>query len=225
MKMNIFEKKHLPGMTRLRQGFAWLTVGSLLLLSSACGQMPESEEATVPPETTVCEATIPAVVTPETTIPETTIPETTVPETTVPETRVPETEAPVEEESRQYEAKAVCGDFHTLGISVDGTVQATGLNSFGQCDVADWGNLLEVAGGNYHTVGLKGNGRAVAAGRRDDGRCDVEGWTDLVSVAAGGIHSVGLREDGTVVWTGHYPMNQDAELAKWNDIVAIAEGE
>ena len=33
------------------------------------------------------------------------------------------------------------GEYHTVGLCLDGTVVATGRNNEGECDVSDWNNI------------------------------------------------------------------------------------
>ena len=41
---------------------------------------------------------------------------------------------------------------------------AAGDDASGQCDIADWTDMQQVAVGMYHTVGLKSDGTVVAVG-------------------------------------------------------------
>jgi alpha-tubulin suppressor-like RCC1 family protein len=43
-------------------------------------------------------------------------------------------------------------------------VVAVGNNDYGQCNVANWTDIIQIATGIYHTVGLKSDGTVVAAG-------------------------------------------------------------
>ena len=115
------------------------------------------------------------------------------------------------------------GSRHTVGLRSDGTVVAVGNNSFGQCGVSGWTDIVSIAAGPFHTVGLKSNGTVVAVGWDNDGRCDVSGWTDIVAIAAGENHTVGLRSDGTVVAVGRTDYGR-CDVSGWTDIVAIAAG-
>jgi hypothetical protein len=101
-------------------------------------------------------------------------------------------------------------------------VVATGNNEYGQCNVGNWTNIVQVAAGWYHTVGLKSDGTVVAVGDnpRDPvlskgGPCDVGNWTDIVQVAAGAGTTVGLKRDGTVVATGSNSY-WNCEVSDWN---------
>jgi hypothetical protein len=73
------------------------------------------------------------------------------------------------------------------GVRSDGTVVAVGWNDYGQCNVADWTDIIQVAAGSEHTVGLKSDGSVVAVGRNYHGQCNVADWTDIIQVAAGGV--------------------------------------
>ena len=115
------------------------------------------------------------------------------------------------------------GPFHTVGIKSDGTVVATGDNSFGQCDVSGWTDIVAIMAGWFHTIGLKGDGTVVATGRNEEGQCDVSGWADIAAIAAMGDHTVGLKSDGTVLATGDNDEGQ-CDVSGWADIVSVAAG-
>ena len=111
------------------------------------------------------------------------------------------------------------GDDHTVSLKADGTVVAVGNNSFVECDVSDWTDIVAVSAGYYHTVGLKSDGTVVATDY-----CNyTSDWTDIVAVSAGGFHTVGLKSDGTVVAAGDNN-NGECNVNSWTDIVAIAAG-
>ena len=121
------------------------------------------------------------------------------------------------------------GSNHTVGLKSDGAVVAVGWNKYGQCDVADWRDIVAVSAGPYHTVGLKSDGTVVATKFIEsmfvtyEGQCDVADWTDIVAVSAGGWHTVGLKSDGTVVAVGRNDEGQ-CDVAGWTDIVAVSAG-
>ena len=112
-------------------------------------------------------------------------------------------------------------DDHTIALESDGTVIAAGNNTWYQCDVSSWSNIVAIATGYLHTVGLKANGTVVATGTNSYKQCDVSSWTDIVAIAAGTLHTVGLRSDGTVVATGYNDEGQ-CDVFGWTDIVAVA---
>ena len=62
---------------------------------------------------------------------------------------------------------------------------AVGDNDDGQCEVADWTDIVAVSAGDWHTVGLKSDGTVVATkytGDSEDyyGQCDVADWTNIL---------------------------------------------
>jgi alpha-tubulin suppressor-like RCC1 family protein len=86
-----------------------------------------------------------------------------------------------------------------------------GDNEYGQCNVGNWTNIVQVAAGYGYTVGLRSDGTVVAVGNNDYGQCNVGNWTDIVEVAAGIYHTAGVKSDGTVLVAG-----DETELAKWH---------
>jgi alpha-tubulin suppressor-like RCC1 family protein len=115
------------------------------------------------------------------------------------------------------------GAWNTLGLRSDGTVVAVGYNSYGQCNVGDWTDIIQVDGGGEHTVGLRSDGTVVALGDNGYGQCDVGNWTDIIQVVAGRQHTAGLKSDGTVVAVGLNAYGQ-CNVGSWTDIVQVAAG-
>lgn len=112
---------------------------------------------------------------------------------------------------------------HTVALKADGTVMATGYNAYGECDVSDWKDVVDVSAGYNYTISLKANGTVVATGYNEYGQCDVLDWVDIVSVSAGHNHTIGLKADGTVVATGNNASRQ-CDVSNWKDIVAVSAG-
>ena len=105
------------------------------------------------------------------------------------------------------------GYLHTLGLTRNGRVHATGHPAFWTgCE--RWTDIVAVAAGGYHSVGLTAAGTVVTAGSSELGQCAVSKWQDIVAVAAGGAHTVGLRADGSVVATGDDSHGQ-LQTAAW----------
>lgn len=136
-----------------------------------------------------------------------------------------------------WESAAMGGE-HTIALKNNGTVVVIGGNTYGQCDVSNWSNIVDISTGAWHSVGLKSDGTVVAVGRNTDtfnkrtlNQCDVGDWEDIVDVCAGYCHTVALKMDGTVVATGS---NYDGgtfktycgqcEVDEWSDIIAISAG-
>jgi hypothetical protein len=115
------------------------------------------------------------------------------------------------------------GNTHTVGLSSNETVVATGQNNYGQCNVGGWTGIAQVAAGVGHTVGLKLDGTVVAVGSNSYGQCNVGGWTGIVQIAAGAYHTIGLMWDGTVVAVGRNDWGA-CNVGEWTNIVQVAGG-
>jgi hypothetical protein len=127
---------------------------------------------------------------------------------------------------RPYVSSMVAtGIKHTVGLKDDGTVVTVGDNDYGQCNVGNWTDIIQVAAGGIHTVGLRSDGTVVAVGDNSYGQCDVgsRSWTGIIQVAAGSRQTVGLRSDGTVVAVGDNAYGQ-CNVHGWTNIVLIAAG-
>ena len=105
------------------------------------------------------------------------------------------------------------GSDHIVGLKADGTVVAIGDNTYGQCDVSTWKDIVAVSAGAYHTVGLKADGTVISTRllkntstfpyyKINYDQTFVGSWRDIVAISAGTYHTVGLKSDGTVVGTG-----------------------
>ena len=110
---------------------------------------------------------------------------------------------------------------HVVGVNADGTVVATGDNSFGQCDVSEWRDIVAVSAGQEFTVGLKKDGTVLAVGNNSSGQCEVAGWEDIIAVAAGSVHTVGVKKDGSVITVGENNLGC-CDVYEWSDIIAIS---
>jgi len=113
------------------------------------------------------------------------------------------------------------GAFHAVGLKADGTVLSTGNNPNGQCNVADWTDIIAVAAGDRHTLGLKADGTVVATGMNSAGECKLDEWKDIIQIAAGNRMSFGLKSDGTVVAEGLDQFGLK-RVSDWTDVAAIA---
>jgi len=63
-----------------------------------------------------------------------------------------------------------------VGLKSDGTVVAVGWNGYGQCNVGNWTDIIQVSAGMWHTVGLRADGTVVAVGDNGTGQCNVGSW-------------------------------------------------
>ncbi|MBO5786992.1 MAG: hypothetical protein J6R45_06675 [Clostridia bacterium] len=135
--------------------------------------------------------------------------------------------------------KIYANESTAIGIRNDGTVLASKYivpsgrytpddikHYYGQCEVSDWRDIVDIAQGTRHTVGLRSDGTVVATKYRSfpngtyHGHCEVADWQDIVAISASDNLTVGLRYDGTVVAVGDNS-NGQCDVSEWNDIVAI----
>ena len=116
--------------------------------------------------------------------------------------------------------RVACGYRHSVGVRPDGTAVAAGNNSYGQCNVSGWTDVIQVAAGAMHTIGLRADGTVVATGSNSYGQCEVSGWTDVVCVAANAYGSFALRRDGTVLASSQYA----GKVAGWHGATLVAAG-
>ncbi len=112
------------------------------------------------------------------------------------------------------------GAYHTVLLHSDGTVSAVGDNTYGQCNVEDWTDIITVSAGAYHTVGLKSDGTVLAVGKNTHGQCSVSKWTNITSIAAGDSDTYGLTSKGTVKYCGYHNYSNIKKASNVTDIYA-----
>lgn len=113
------------------------------------------------------------------------------------------------------------GYAHTLARTEAGTVLSAGSNASGQCNTAEWTDIVAVAAGAYHSVGLRGDGTLVATGSNDYAQCNVSKWQNVVAIYAGAYNTVGLTNNGRILSTGYQTWNTQA----WREIAALSIGD
>lgn len=114
------------------------------------------------------------------------------------------------------------GNDHIIGLKTDGTVVTAGKNSYGECDVESWTDIIAVSTSAYYTAGLKSDGTVVLVGGDGNNKCNVDSWTDIVAVSCDNSNVVGLRSDGTVEAVGYsYRGSEKSAIDSWTDLVAV----
>ena len=83
---------------------------------------------------------------------------------------------------------------HTVGVKSDGTVLATGDNQFGQCDVFEWTDIVDVATSGNQAVGLKSDGTVITTLKDEKGNEVKIDWTDIVSIEIYGEDILGVKK-------------------------------
>ncbi len=112
---------------------------------------------------------------------------------------------------------------HTVILLSDGSVVAFGDNSFEQCDVSLWKNVIAIEVGQYHTVALLADGTVRACGNRNFSQCSVSDLSDVIMISAGNYHTLALLADGTVRATGMNSSSQ-CNTSSWENISMISAG-
>lgn len=119
------------------------------------------------------------------------------------------------------------------GLRSNGTVYVTGPvnNSYGQDEVTEWTDIVQIDANDYHVVGLKADGTVVSTTPKtssygQDEVTDSTVWKDIVKVVAGKYVTFGLKKDGTVVTTATSEKNNPykynhSDVTEWTDIVDI----
>ena len=116
--------------------------------------------------------------------------------------------------------RLAAGYRHTVGLRADGTVLAAGNDSFGQCDVSGWTDVIQVAAGAKHTLGLRADGTVLATGDNTYGQCDVADWTDIAAIAANAYGSFALTRGGDVLASAQYA----DKVTGWRGATLVAAG-
>lgn len=118
------------------------------------------------------------------------------------------------------------GEGHTVGLRKDGKVVAVGDNSYNQCEVSEWENIIAIAAGDWFTVGLCKDGKVVITQPDQDkaenlylDACNATEWSEIVAIAAGGGSVLGLHEDGSVEAAGYSAYSQRDTADSWENIL------
>ena len=90
------------------------------------------------------------------------------------------------------------------------------LNSFGECNVNEWHDIVAVAAGHLLTIGVCANGTIVTTGLKSYGFGAMSSWNDIIAVSASKTHVAGLRRNGTAIQAG----SVSSRIIAGDDIVA-----
>ncbi|MCL2047208.1 MAG: hypothetical protein FWG87_00635 [Defluviitaleaceae bacterium] len=123
-------------------------------------------------------------------------------------------------------AQRISADYHTVAVTRDGQVRASGTNSDGQChtNTYDWRDMTAVSAGASFTVGLRADGTVVGVGANDFGQINVKDWTDIKAISAGARHTVGLRADGTLLACGQSRYGE-CKVTHWRNVIHVIAGQ
>ena len=115
------------------------------------------------------------------------------------------------------------GNGHTVGLKSDGTVVAVGDNTFGQCNVDEWTDIVAIAAGDSHTVGLRSDGTVLITKKYESNVKLGDEWTDIVAIAAGTEFTLGLKSNGTVLAEGYNYQKQIPEPDTWDNVLIYSD--
>lgn len=116
--------------------------------------------------------------------------------------------------------RGTLGKGHVVGLRADGTVVAAGDNSFGQCNVEEWNDIIAISAGDYHTVGLKSDGTVVTTQRENDypeTYAAIKDWTNITAISAGYGYTLALKADGSVQAAG-FDQNGQSDVSNWENV-------
>ncbi len=124
------------------------------------------------------------------------------------------------------------GDGHTVGLKSDGTVVAVGDNTFGQCEVSSWRDVVAIAAGDWFTAGLTQSGDVLITRPSEKvceelniyiGACSAADWSDIVSIAAGCGSIIGIDENGKVHAAGNNNNRQRSNALTWENLLVYRD--
>ena len=101
-----------------------------------------------------------------------------------------------------YATSIAAGWDHYLLLRPDGSVEAEGDNSRGQCNVPAGLTANAIAGGWRHSLALRPDGSVAAWGRNLEGQCNVPAGLRATAIAGARYASLALRPDGSVAQWG-----------------------
>lgn len=114
---------------------------------------------------------------------------------------------------------------HVVGLKSDGTVVATGDNTYGQCNVREWTDIVQISCEYDRTVGLKSDGTVIST--QEDygyGYLSFEKWEDIVQIVATGANVFGLTENGQVLFSRENTSTGNFSMDNLVDVVELKGG-
>ncbi len=119
------------------------------------------------------------------------------------------------------------GQNFVLGLKSDGTVMAVGDNTYGQCNVSGWANIISISVESGYqrgtSFGVNSDGNIVFSGNLSTGATSMPGWTLVEQVACGNQITVGIKPDGTASGRGLNTSGQ-LDVNSWSNLKQVACG-
>lgn len=95
------------------------------------------------------------------------------------------------------------GNRHKVSLNDDGSVLVYGINRYGECNVKEWQDIVQISCGNWHTVGLKKDGTLVACGSNVNDQCYISRINGkAIAISCGRYHTAVLLDTGKVIIKG-----------------------
>ena len=111
--------------------------------------------------------------------------------------------------------KISCGNSHTLGLKIDGTVIMWGRDQrYNKTDT----EFIDINCSYYHSAGIQRDGTVVVWDNYDNKQVDNILSGKFIKIICGYYHIVGLREDGTVVTCGYHKSIPKTPCGKFTQI-------
>lgn len=112
------------------------------------------------------------------------------------------------------------GNGHIVGLKKDGTVVAIGDNTYGQCDVDDWKDIVRIITGDWYTVGIRSDGRVLITGDNKNNTYYIEhklieSIDNVIDAAAGYGQTICLLSDGSIKAFGFDDFGKNSKANEW----------
>lgn len=125
---------------------------------------------------------------------------------------------------RLHNIKSIAaGSFFTCGLTHDGTVQSTAIESMNPT-LPGISDAVAIAAGHSHSLGLRADGTVVATGDNSSGQCNVNNWHDIIAISGGVRHSAAIMRGRIAVatkYTGDPECNGgQCDIENWNHNIA-----
>ena len=118
------------------------------------------------------------------------------------------------------------GNYHSMALRSNGTVEAWGICDVEQCDVPlPNSGFKAISAGDSHSLGLRQDGSIAVWGSNESGQFFVPTPNSgYATISAGLLHNLALRTNGTIVGWGYTPWGDVLPQVPNSGWVAIAAG-
>jgi hypothetical protein len=125
-------------------------------------------------------------------------------------------------------SKVATSQTHSLAVTTLNTVQCTGNNAVGECNVSTWTNIKQVAAGFAYSVAVDYSGNVFFTGALYYGMADTSALStasNISFIAAGPEHLIGVDTSNNVAFAlGRNDCGQLDNVTSWTDIIQVSCG-